>query len=682
MERRQFVILAAAGSASTLALEGCGASQEYAEPLAVANDKYVPGADYWRATVCGQCAAGCGVIVRTRDGNANKIEGNPLHPVSRGKLCARGQAGLNELYNPDRIRGPLKRVGERGAGRFEEITWEEAIKTVAGRLNELRAGGEAGAVAWVEGRRAGGEYRALLGRFMRAYGSGRLAFDEPFSRAVERRAGLATYDLAGADFVLSFGARFLETWGSPLYYSRGFGEMRRSRRRRGRFVHAEPRLSLTAASADEWLPVKPGSEGYLAMTIAAAVARPDGFEAGDVEAVTGISPRTVTRLARELAESEAVAVLAGGAAAAHTNGPFNLEAIDYLRGLVKGAGRWPTAAPAAESAPDALGPGVKLLLLHAANLLYHAPEALKLRDALAQIPMIVSFSPFEDETAAHADLILPDHTTFERWDDDEPEEGAPAPLASLAQPIVEPLYQTRHTGDVLLEIARQVPALAAEFKAASFLDLLKQARLKKADDEEGWTQAVLRGGFWDEGEAKPAAARAAGKRPAQLIAAQFAGDEKEYPFHFLPYEHLALGDGRTANQPLLQELPDPLTAVSWGSWVEINPRTAEQLGVGQGDLVAVESPHGRVDAPVVIYPGIRPDVIAMPAGQGHERYGRYASGRGANPLKILAPLAEPQTGALAWAATRVRVRKAEGRGRLVTVGTNERLLEGREDLRR
>jgi anaerobic selenocysteine-containing dehydrogenase len=167
-----------------------------------------------------------------------------------------------------------------------------------------------------------------------------------------------------------------------------------------------------------------------------------------------------------------------------------------------------------------------------------------------------------------------------------------------------------------------------------------------------------------------------------LHSASFAGDEKDFPYHLLPYEHLALGDGRAANQPLLQELPDPMTAVTWGSWVELNPQTAAALGIRQGDLVAVESPHGRIAAPAVLYPGIRPDVVAMPAGQGHERYGRYATGRGANPFKILAPLTEPETGSLAWAATRVRLSKAAGTGRLVTFGTDERLLEEQEGLRR
>jgi anaerobic selenocysteine-containing dehydrogenase len=752
MERREFIILTAAGAASALVLEGCGTSSEELKPLHIANDKYIPGADYWRATVCRECAAGCGLIVRVRDGKANKIEGNPLHPISRGKTCARGQAGLNALYNPDRIKHPLKRVGPPGSGQFEKIEWEAAIKLVADRMNELYARGRAASVAWLEGSAGRGQFSALVRRFMSVYGSTNLFWHRTFSRAVEYSTFgmLPTYDLARADFVLSFGARFLETWASPVYYSRGFGEMRRGRRLRGRFVQAEARMSLTAANADQWLPVRPGAEGVLALSIAHELIRekklsptrlpspgPMDLAAYDPEKTqeaTGIAPATVRHLAKELAESQTVAVLGGDSALAHTNGLFNLAAILYLNQIANGGSlpllnlsrpgkgelaelrlpspltrstfekaKQPQRPTPLSELSTALREGLQVLMIHGANPLYDAPAAFKLREALEKIPLIVSFSSFEDETTSYADLVLPDHTPFERWDDDEPQEGVQEAIVSLAQPVVEPLYQTRHTGDVLLALAKQITPLKSEFKAESFLDLLKQAQLDKEQGEgaqQRWEEAVLRGGWWrSENEPdeigkliNPEAnftialeaeiPDSAGASQSASNVAKFAGDEKEFPYHFLPYEHFALGDGRTANYPLLQELPDPMTAVSWGSWVEINPQTAAKLGINQGDLVAVESPYGRIEAPAVLYPAIRPDVVAMPAGQGHERYGRYATGRGANPLKILAPLTEAQTGALAWAATRVRISKAEGQARLVTFGTNERLLEDRKDLKR
>src|SRR5262249_55987588 len=137
----------------------------------------------------------------------------------------------------------------------------------------------------------------------------------------------------------------------------------------------------------------------------------------------------------------------------------------------------------------------------------------------------------------------------------------------------------------------------------------------------------------------------------------FDGAPNEYPFHFLPYASQAFLDGSLAHLPWLQELPDVLSTAMWSSWIEINPKSAASLGINPGYLVEITSAHGSLRAPAVVSPGIAPDVIGMPVGQGHEHFTRYASGRGANPISILGGLSEPETGALAWASTRVRARK-------------------------
>jgi anaerobic selenocysteine-containing dehydrogenase len=144
-----------------------------------------------------------------------------------------------------------------------------------------------------------------------------------------------------------------------------------------------------------------------------------------------------------------------------------------------------------------------------------------------------------------------------------------------------------------------------------------------------------------------------------MVGRRGAGSEgtnsSEYPFHLIPFPHNTLGDGHAAHLPWLQAAPDPLTSVTWRSWVELNPRTAAQLGVGEGDLVAVETPAGRAELPVYVNPAAPPDVLGIPLGQGHIGYGRWAAGRGANPLDLLSPLVDEATGALAYAATRARL---------------------------
>jgi menaquinone reductase, molybdopterin-binding-like subunit len=158
---------------------------------------------------------------------------------------------------------------------------------------------------------------------------------------------------------------------------------------------------------------------------------------------------------------------------------------------------------------------------------------------------------------------------------------------------------------------------------------------------------------------------------------KFEGDPKTYPLLLQVYESAAFGDGRGANVPWLQELPDPMTTVVWGSWVELNPQTAAKLGVAEGDSVLVGSARDEVLVPVFIHPGLSPDVAAMPIGQGHTQYGQYASNRGANPLVLLAPAVETASGAWAYSATRVQVAIAAGAQRLVKAEGTSTALPGK-----
>ena len=316
-------------------------------------------------------------------------------------------------------------------------------------------------------------------------------------------------------------------------------------------------------------------------------------------------------------------------------------------------------------------------------LLAREQESPGAREALDRIPYIVSFGSFLDETSVLADLIVPDHSFLESWTEAVPESGAMVAVASVAPPVMSPLYQTRATPDVLLEIARRLRR-PLNFPWQTFDEMLGAAFAalpSPTPDVDAWTDAQEKGGWW--GQLPPRLRTPAQDTTSGPIAAvdpRFDGDAREYPFHFLPYPSSAFLDGSLAHLPWLQEMPDPLTSAMWSSWVEINPATAQRLGIGDGDVVEVASSQGSVQAPAVITPGIAPDMVAMPAGQGHRTFTRYASGRGANPVEILAPVSEPATGALAWAATRVRLlRVGPPDGRLVMFagGMREHLEEHR-----
>jgi anaerobic selenocysteine-containing dehydrogenase len=736
MERRNFIkISALTGVAATL--EACRAPDKQLIRF-IPEEELIPGIAVWKPSICTLCSAGCGLTVRVMQGDAEvvrngkqgvikmglakKLEGNPQNPVNAGKLCARGQAGLQVLYHPDRITKPIKRSGERGSGQFQEITWDDAINELTSHLTALQTLKSANTLAFLA-RPLSGQRRVLIEKFLKAFGAPPAIWYEPFDEAVLRQANLQSFghaalptlDLSRADYVLSFGADFLGTWNSPVAQSIGYGEMRRGRPgRRGKFVQVEARMSQTGANADEWIACKPGTEGVLALGIAHVIfseklspnaagslagmqipgwtARLPDYTPEAVEKQTGVSAKVIFRLAHEIVRSGSATAFIGGAPLAHTNGLFNALAVNALESLVDGGPGQGTIlsftpevpvnsdGPAARASLASLNALVnsapQMLLLYDANPIFSAPPATKIREAIAKIPYIVSFGSFIDETSAQADLILPDHAPLEQWLDGQPESGSFKAMATLAPPAVLPLHDTRPMTDILLSVAQHLGGEVAKALPWTSYDAMLKAAFtplrahwdssSEKTDDDFWSALQVRGGWWLNGSPSTVNAgprsSATGSKSASAIqtAPEFAGSASDFPFYFQPYVTPTLGDGSTANLPWMQELPDVLTTAMWSSWVEINPKTGEKLGIRQGDLVEIASQAGSLRVPAVLSPGIAPDLLAMPVGQGHENFGRFANGHGANPLSILAPVVEHNTGSLAWAATRVKLTRVGG----------------------
>jgi menaquinone reductase, molybdopterin-binding-like subunit len=763
MERRDFLKISAAGGAAA-ALEGCG-NPDHQLIRFIPEEDMLPGIATWKPSICTQCPAGCGLLVRVMQGEAEvvrhgqlglikmglakKLEGNPNHPINQGRLCPRGQTGLQVTYHPDRIRTPLQRTGPRGSGQFKEITWDDAIKQLVAQLSPLLANKQESGLAVLTSPLRG-QRKNIVASFAAAFGHYSLLefafFDDSVIRAANatsfNQAVLPTVDLAQSNYVISFGADFLGTWNSPVSQSIGYGTMRKGRPgQRGKFVHVEPRLSQTAANADEWIPCKPGSEGFFALSLAHVILRDKlrpsnaaGPAAGLIEGWSqglpdyapekiadqvGVPAVTLTRIAHEAAANTPAVALIGGTAAAQTNGVFSglaVNALNSLLGSVEKPGgvqfserrniRQSIVPPAGPPPPPGIeiriataamsigsssveiqgfvngvlldSGATKVALLYGANPVFAASPAVRIREALGKIPFIASFDSFIHETSAYADLILPDHSPLESWLDDAPPSGSVRMIASLAPPAMSPLHNTRAMPDVLLDVAQQLGGDLAkslpwktydEALKASFTTLYKEQGTKSAKDaDEFWSKAQDQGGWWssDEKPAQLSIAKVAGP-PRKGQGPQFDGDPSQFPFHLLPYASQMWYDGSLANLPWMQEAPDPLSSAMWGSWVEINTQTAAKLGIHQGDLIQVASQHGTLEAPAFVTPGIAPDCVAMPVGQGHTNFTRYASDRGANPISILAPLTDEETGALAWAATRVKISRI-GKGKLVLFG--------------
>jgi len=731
IDRRDFLKLVGAGSigvgAGFMLAQSIKHPVEYLIPYPVPPEDFSPGIATWYNSVCSMCSAGCGITVRTREGRAKKIEGNPSHPVNQGRLCALGQAGLQVLYNPDRLTAPMTRAGNRGSGSFTEITWEDGLSRLADRLASLRSESKGNQVCLLTGG-VRGHLADVFSRFMQQMGSGRLIQHDithpgMLYTANQRFFGeqhLPYYDLENSRYLLSFGADFLGNWISPVHHGLGFGRSRSARNHtRGRFVQIEPRMSISGAAADEWIAARPGTEGLLALALAHEVLALGGYAGSDqdqwaealelytVDAIadqTGIPGDTIRRLADDFASADPSLAIGGGVTAGHSNGVDTLvavNALNYLAGNLGRAGGMLFNVPPpigtamqpdfasyndmAELAADAREGKIEVLILNHANPLYTLPASAGFAEALERIPMIVSLSSFEDETTAMADLILPSHTYLESWGDDFPEPGVGFPVGSISQPVVSPLYNTRPTGDIILGLCHKM-GLDEALPWTSMKQRLKAGWREiyaggsgqdKADSFESFWASVVEAGVWGKKTERESVEFTVAADVIDSIgvdAPEFDGDSDTYPFMLHPYLSNHMRDGRGANLPWIQELPDAMTSVVYGSWVEINPVTARALGFEDGDLVKVESTQGFVTAPVLIFPGVMPEVVAMPIGQGHSAYGRYAKNRGTNPIQILAPQTESTSGELAWSATRVRLVATGRKAKLIKTGGVSREL--------
>ncbi|HWS15218.1 MAG TPA: molybdopterin-dependent oxidoreductase, partial [Candidatus Methylomirabilis sp.] len=369
LDRRQFLKLGGATAFATL-FGGCDQVQRKLIPFVIPPENHVLGEALWYASLCGQCPAGCGVVVRVSEGRAKKIEGNPLHPVNRGKLCARGQAALQALYHPERLSQPMKLSGARGSGTYQPVSWEEALSLLMGQLKKVKAEAPSSLLMLTEPLR--GHAGLVAGRFMKAFGSPNRVAWAPFGadamlsahEAVYGIRDLPEHDLASTRYLLSFSGDFLETGISPVHYAGTYGRMRGDRETiRGKVVHFGPRLSMTAASADLFLPCAPGAEGFVALGIAHVMVRdrltPRAAAAGNllrelsawspknVEKRTGVHAHDVEAVAEEFARNQPGLAIAGTAAGSCSNGVFQCAAVALLNVLAGNVGR-----PGGVSFPD------------------------------------------------------------------------------------------------------------------------------------------------------------------------------------------------------------------------------------------------------------------------------------------------------------------------------------------
>ena len=701
-------------SAAAVTLAGCQrAPVTKLIPYLSKPDELVPGNAVFYASACSGCAAQCGVLLKTRDGRPIKVEGNPEHPVSRGGLCAAGQASVLSLYDASRARAPSL------AGK--PVTWA-ALDTavVRGLQSAASASRKIFVVAPVV---TGPTFESLLARFLAAWPTARVVRFEPtgeisaLAEASEALLGvraLPRFHLEHARTIASFAADFLGTWVDPVAFARDYADGRRLRRiarpehghadearppeshHSGEHAHhgfsrhwqLEPAMSLTGSNADRREPVAPRdllpALAGLVRRLARTSSHPDRAALARAAEMPepALRPGVLDLLAAELRAAGAQGVVLTGLADPAA------QALALAANLLLGAegttveiGGGPAVpSPGAsfeELLTDLEARRAGTVLFLGVNPVYAHPDGARLGAALREVPLVVATNDRADETGAKVGYLAPDHAPAESWGDAAPARG----VLTVRQPALRPLFQTRSVLESLQAWARTPAgkvsaheALRERLRAEVF-----PAAASTGEPFEAFWERALQAGFVRI-PAQPSVFPVRAGALAPLLAASIAGSDPGMvasagDLQLWLHPSLSVGDGRGANNGWLQELPDPITKVTWDNVACVAPSRARQLGWTDGQLVRIAAGGRSVTVPVVVQPGTHPKVVALGLGYGRTGAGSVGNGIGADAFV----LAEVRGGWVRFSRP-ADVRTAEGRRDLARSQVHAS-LEGRNHVR-
>ena len=668
-------------------------------------------------STCSLCPGGCGSSVRKVDNRAIKIEGKPGHPVNDGSICILGLSGLQMLYGPTRVKYPMQRIGERGEGRWQRISWDAATAILTEKLSDIRNKGEAHTVAAIAGSDTG-TVPALFKRFMEVYGSpnfirapSRQDADELTMSTLFGANGRTGVDVENADFILSFGSGLVDGWGSPVRMFRAASLWKENN---ASVVQIEPRLSNSAAKATRWVALNPGTEADLALGIAAVMVADNLADTGAVSGlnnwksdllanydmdtvaqITGVEPAVIVELATGFATAERPLALCGrgkGVVPGSLRETAAVVALNALTGNLNQEGglwalpeanyiQWPVAdidelASAGLSQPrlDGAGSGqytharyllnrlvdgvnsggpypLQALLVANANPCHDLPDTQSVQAAFASIPFIVSFSSFQDETAAMADLLLPNHIYLERFADVPVGAGLTQQVIGLSRPVVSPQFDTRHLGETLITTANAMGGTIADaFPWDDYETCLEETLGEKWD-------TLMEEGVWVETDTDPVAdtVELAGLDAPSV---QAEGDVNSFPLLLIPYDSIRLTSGYVGEAPFMIKTVADTVIKGKDGFVEVNPQTASAAGLREGDMATLTTPRGEARVRIHLFEGIRPGVLAMVRGLGHTAYDGYLAGKGVNVNELIGPVEDPSSGLDAAWGIRAKLAKA------------------------
>ena len=619
--RRSF-LKAAGFSVAGVLLAACSrAPVEKAIPLLNAPQDIVAGKAYWYASTCAGCQAGCGILAKTRDGRPIKIEGNPQHPLSEGGICAVGQAMVLGLYDSRRLQKPLR--------KGKPISWQDLDSKVNARLQQL--GDE---VYFLTGTITSPSTRAAIERFLSRYPrSKHVEYDaisysaimDAHQRTHGRRV-LPRYHFDQAEVIVSFDADFLGTWISPVEFTKAYTAGRKltgSPPRLSYHVQLEGRMSLTGSNADRRIKVTPSQSA----AILTEVARKIALKAANSQ-VPLLQSKTAADVDLDIVDDIADRLWSARGKSLLVCGQNDVELqrlVNFINHALGNYGKtvdislpsyqWRGSDRALVDLMNRMQAGqVKALFIADANPAYNLPNADEFIEALKGVPLTVTFSDHLDETAEQSEFVCPLNHALESWNDAEITEG----LFSLTQPTIPLLGQTRSLRECLnvwLGNVRPDREILMDY----WQKYIFPRQSKEQSFQKFWDQSVHDG--FAAVRTNPAPASAFNFAAVSAPTLKSAAAKKE--FELVLYPKIGILDGRHANNPWLQELPDPVTKATWDNYVSLSPATARARKLREGDIVKVSDGVNEVELPVQIQPGQHDGVLAIAVGYGRKGTERF-----------------------------------------------------------
>lgn len=631
-------------SAAALALSGCRAPQQKIVPYLKQPVEFTPGVASWFASVCGGCSASCGVLVKVRDGRPIKLEGNPDHPLSSGGLCALAHGMVFGLYDPERLRQPLI--------ASQPVSWSKVDHEIMQKLAAIKQSG--GKVRVLTGPITGPASLETIQRFLAQFSDGQHITYQSVSTDAIRQAHLRSHGLNAipsyrfdkARLVISFGADFLGTWISPVQFTRGYAKARNLQHgelEMLRHVQFESHMSLTGSNADTRIKVSLAEEMQAMLYLAKLAA--NGPSGPGAQQLTSFDPELLNQKTREVVERLAEDLTTHRGSVLVVSGSNDADLQHLVNSINDVAGSYgntihlTTSSVHNQSGDQEMlelvrqmnAGEIAALIVSGVNPAYDYFDSHAFHSALKKVSLRISLNSTHDETSSLVDYVCPQSHFLEAWGDVEPVRGT----FSVNQPSIAPLFQTRAFQESLLRWSGD---------DRSFYDVLRESWRETVFSQQ--KQLTNFDEFWDhtleKGEFTPASAQSENvsfkpdglnETISRLIS---ASGETQDGLDLVLYQNVSIRDGQYANSPWLQELPDPITKITWDNYACVSPRYAQTAGLEEGRVVRITKGATSVDLPVHVQPGQHDAVIAIALGYGRTQAGKAGSNVGASAYPFVA----------------------------------------------